>query len=281
MPAACGRARSGAWSASSCRCSRWSTSISSPRRSRRSSPRRQEMLHVIDFEGEIYMRQERKGMLIGTYEKAGVPWSPRETPWDFTHELLPPDLDRIADSLEVGFQHFPPLERAGIKKVVNGPFTFAPDGNPLVGPIRGLRNYWAACGVMAGFSQGGGVGLALVELDDRRRSRLRRLGDGRGALRRLGDDGLHQRQGARELFAPLPHPLPERGTAGRTAAADDAALRSPEGEGRGLRRGLRPRARAVVRADGHRGRARTSPTTARMRTAPWARNAARCATASA
>ena len=121
----------------------------------------QEVLHAIDFEGEIYMRQEGKGMLIGTYEKGGVPWAERQTPWNFTHELLPPDLDRIAGSLEVGFRHFPALERAGIKKIVNGPFTFAPDGNPVVGPIRGLRNYWVACGVMAGFSQGGGVGLAL------------------------------------------------------------------------------------------------------------------------
>jgi dimethylglycine dehydrogenase len=100
-------------------------------------------------------------MLIGTYEKAGVPWAVRDTPWNFTHELLPPDLERITPSLEVGFQHFPPLERAGIKRIVNGPFTFAPDGNPLIGPIRGLSNYWVACGVMAGFSQGGGVGLAL------------------------------------------------------------------------------------------------------------------------
>jgi dimethylglycine dehydrogenase len=120
-----------------------------------------EVLHAIDFEGEIYMRQEGKGMLIGTYEKPGVPWAERQTPWNFTHELLPPDLDRIAGSLEVGFRHFPALEHAGIKKIVNGPFTFAPDGNPVVGPIRGLRNYWVACGVMAGFSQGGGVGLAL------------------------------------------------------------------------------------------------------------------------
>jgi dimethylglycine dehydrogenase len=120
-----------------------------------------EVLHAIDFEGEIYMRQEGRGMLIGTYEKAGVPWAERETPWNFTHELLPPDLDRIAGSLEVGFRHFPALERAGIKRIVNGPFTFAPDGNPVVGPVRGIINYWVACGVMAGFSQGGGVGLAL------------------------------------------------------------------------------------------------------------------------
>ncbi len=120
-----------------------------------------EQLHCIDFEGEIYMRQERGGMLMGTYERAGVPWSPHTTPWDFGQDLLPNDLERIAPSLEVGFQHFPRLESAGIKKIVNGPFTFAPDGNPLMGPVRGLRNYWVACGVMAGFSQGGGVGLAL------------------------------------------------------------------------------------------------------------------------
>ncbi|MDE2304055.1 MAG: FAD-dependent oxidoreductase, partial [Gammaproteobacteria bacterium] len=125
--------------------------------------RDKEALHAIDFEGEIYLRQERGGMLMGTYERAGVPWSPVETPWDFGQDLLPNDLERIAPSLEVGFEHFPSIGRAGIRKVVNGPFTFAPDGNPLVGPIRGLRNFWVACGVMAGFSQGGGVGLALSQ----------------------------------------------------------------------------------------------------------------------
>ncbi|HET6467520.1 MAG TPA: FAD-dependent oxidoreductase [Geminicoccaceae bacterium] len=121
-----------------------------------------EVLHCIDFGGEIYMRQERGGMLMGTYERAGVPWSPKVTPWEFGHELLAPDLDRIAPSLEVGFAHFPPFEKAGIKRIVNGPFTFSPDGNPLVGPVRGLPGFWVACGVMAGFSQGGGVGLALA-----------------------------------------------------------------------------------------------------------------------
>ncbi|GLS17759.1 glycine cleavage system protein T [Labrys miyagiensis] len=120
-----------------------------------------EVITALDFEGEIYMRQERGGMLLGTYEQACKPWSERETPWDFGQNLLEPDLDRIAPSLEVGFRHFPAFENAGIRRVINGPFTFAPDGNPLVGPIRGLRNYWVACGVMAGFSQGGGVGLAL------------------------------------------------------------------------------------------------------------------------
>jgi len=121
-----------------------------------------EVLHAIDFDGELYLRQERGGMLMGTYEKACKAWSEHETPWSFDHQSLAPDIDRIAPSLEVAFKHFPAFQTAGIKKIVNGPFTFAPDGNPLVGPVRGMPGYWCACGVMAGFSQGGGVGLALA-----------------------------------------------------------------------------------------------------------------------
>jgi dimethylglycine dehydrogenase len=121
-----------------------------------------EIIHAIDFDGELYLRQERGGMLMGTYEKANKPWSEFETPWNFGHELLEPDIDRIAPSLEVGFRHFPAFQNTGIKQIINGPFTFAPDGNPLVGPVRGLPGFWVACGVMAGFSQGGGVGLALA-----------------------------------------------------------------------------------------------------------------------
>ncbi|MCM2398653.1 FAD-dependent oxidoreductase [Rhizobium sp. S95] len=121
-----------------------------------------EIQHCVDFDGEIYLRQERNGMLMGTYEKACRPWSPLSTPWDFGHELLAEDLERIAPELEVGFRHFPAFNKAGIKKIINGPFTFSPDGNPLVGPVRGMTNYWSACAVMAGFSQGGGVGLALA-----------------------------------------------------------------------------------------------------------------------
>ncbi len=121
-----------------------------------------ELMHCVDFDGEIYLRQERQGMLMGTYEKACRPWSPLNTPWDFGHELLAEDIERITPELEVGFRHFPAFNNAGIKKIINGPFTFSPDGNPLVGPVRGMTNYWSACAVMAGFSQGGGVGLALA-----------------------------------------------------------------------------------------------------------------------
>ncbi len=120
-----------------------------------------ELMGSIDFGGEIYTRQEGQGLLVGTYEQAAVAWQRRQTPWDFDKRLLTPDLERIAPSLDTAFKHFPVLADAGIARVVNGPFTFAPDGNPLVGPIRGLPGLWSACGVMAGLSQGGGVGLAL------------------------------------------------------------------------------------------------------------------------
>ncbi|MEM7070496.1 MAG: FAD-dependent oxidoreductase, partial [Pseudomonadota bacterium] len=117
----------------------------------------------IDYEGNLYFRQEGKGLLLGTYEPKATPWSVSGTPRDFDHELLPSDLERIADRLELGFERIPALGRAGIKNVVNGPFTFGPDGNPLIGPVPGMRNYWVAVGVMAGFCQGGGVGLTMAE----------------------------------------------------------------------------------------------------------------------
>ena len=88
-PAGCGRARSAGCAASSCRCSRWSTCTWSPSRCpewNESSGR--EGFHAMDFAGEVYMRKEGDGLLLGTYEPNGVPWSPQTTPWDFGHQLL-------------------------------------------------------------------------------------------------------------------------------------------------------------------------------------------------
>jgi dimethylglycine dehydrogenase len=119
--------------------------------------------HVMDPAGESYLRQEGRGLCIGFYEQPCRPWAVDGTPWGFGHELLPNDFDKIEDSIAFAYKRFPVLERAGVKSVIHGPFTFAPDGNPLVGPVPGLRNYWSACGVMAGFSQGGGVGLMLAQ----------------------------------------------------------------------------------------------------------------------
>ena len=125
--------------------------------------RETELPHCMDPAGESYLRQEGRGLVIGMYEQRCELWAVDGTPRDFGHELLPEKIDRIADKLDVAYDRYPILLTAGVKRVISGPFTFAPDGNPLVGPVPGLRNYWAACAVMAGFSQGGGVGLALAE----------------------------------------------------------------------------------------------------------------------
>ncbi len=117
----------------------------------------------IDYEANIYFRQERQGMLLGTYEPTSTPWKVGGVPLDFGHELLQPDLDRIAERLEMSFERIPAIGEAGIKDIINGPFTFGPDGNPMIGPVPGMRNYWCAVGVMAGFCQGGGVGLTMAE----------------------------------------------------------------------------------------------------------------------
>ena len=119
---------------------------------------------VVDLDGEIYMRPEGRGLLVGVYESEATPWALNGTSWDFDdNELLPPNLERLTTALEKGFRRFPALSDTGIRKIVNGPFTFSPDGNPLVGPVPGIPNFWSACGVMAGFAQAGGVGLVLAQ----------------------------------------------------------------------------------------------------------------------
>lgn len=118
---------------------------------------------AVDLEGFTYMRQDQKGILVGIYEIDHKHWQIDGAPWEYGIELLQEETDRIANELEMAVKRYPVLERTGVKNWVNGAFTFSPDGNPLVGPVPGKRNYWLACGVMAGFLQGGGVGKTLAE----------------------------------------------------------------------------------------------------------------------
>ena len=79
--------------------------------------RDQELPHVMDPEGESYLRQEGKGLVIGFYEQNCEPWAVAGTRWDFGHELLDENLDRIGDSMEFAFKRFPVLADAGIKTI--------------------------------------------------------------------------------------------------------------------------------------------------------------------
>ncbi len=118
---------------------------------------------TVDLEGFTYMRQDQKGILLGIYEVDHQHWMEDGAPWEYGFELQQEDPDRIERELTLGFERYPALQEIGVKTWVNGAFTFAPDGNPLVGPVRGKPGYWCACGVMAGFLQGGGVGKSLAE----------------------------------------------------------------------------------------------------------------------
>jgi dimethylglycine dehydrogenase len=117
---------------------------------------------VTDLEGFTYLQREGDGVLLGVYETRPKHWMVEGADWDFGMELFPEEVERILPELTVGFERFPVLKDVGIKRWVHGAFTFTPDGNPLVGPVTGAPNYWAACGCMAGFSQCAGIGLAVA-----------------------------------------------------------------------------------------------------------------------
>lgn len=122
-----------------------------------------ELPAVADRDQEYYMRQEGNGLLVGAYEKDGRLWAEHGTPLDFGHDLLPEDLDRITDNVMRACARVPRLAEVGIKKVINGPMIWSPDSAALVGPVRGLHNYFVCTGVIPGFSQSAGLGKTVAE----------------------------------------------------------------------------------------------------------------------
>ena len=119
---------------------------------------------VRDPRASCYYRQEQDGLLIGPYEMENAEaWGLDGIDWSFDTELLPPDIDRLATSLEWAAKRIPAFEHAGIKRIVSGPITHCPDGNFLLGPAPGLRNYWMCCGASIGITQGPGAGKYLAQ----------------------------------------------------------------------------------------------------------------------
>jgi len=110
-----------------------------------------------------YVRMEQKSGLIGIYEKANpnAVWIDG-CPWDAEHELFEPDYDRIMPWLENAMGRMPVLADLGIKRAVHGAISHPPDGNPLIGPAPGLRNYWLNCGCQIGVGWGPGLTRELA-----------------------------------------------------------------------------------------------------------------------
>ena len=121
-----------------------------------------ELPMIRDPEESWYVRQERDALILGPYEKDAQVWSVDGVPPAFGAELMPPDLDRVEHILMAAMARIPALETGGVKSVVNGPITFTPDANPLIGPAWGLSNAWLLTGSSMGVMEGGGSGWFLA-----------------------------------------------------------------------------------------------------------------------
>ena len=113
-----------------------------------------------DVDTSYYLRQEKHGFNLGPYERnCRAHWVQPSDPMpeDFSFQLYPDDLERLEFYIEDAMARVPLLGQAGINKVINGPIPYSPDGNPLIGPAPGVRNYWCCCGTQ--FGSGGGPDL--------------------------------------------------------------------------------------------------------------------------
>ena len=119
-----------------------------------------------DVDTSWYLRQEKNGMNLGPYERnCRAHWASADDPMpaDFSFQLFPDDLERLEWYLNDAVQRVPILGTAGLSKVINGPIPYAPDGNPLIGPMPGVPNAYEACVFTFGIAQAGGAGKVLAE----------------------------------------------------------------------------------------------------------------------
>jgi dimethylglycine dehydrogenase len=116
-----------------------------------------------DPDTSYYLRQERNGFILGPYEwDARVMWRDG-IPEDFAHKLWDDDLGRLERYIEDACARVPLLGSIGVKRVVNGPIPYSPDGNPYIGPAHGLRNFYHCNTFSFGICQAGGAGKAIAE----------------------------------------------------------------------------------------------------------------------
>jgi 4-methylaminobutanoate oxidase (formaldehyde-forming) len=117
-----------------------------------------------DPDGCIYFKEEVGGLLMGGFEPRAKPWGMDGIPEKFEFQLLPEDWDQFEPLMENAIHRVPALERAGVKTLLNGPESFTPDGNFILGEAPEVKNYFVAAGFnSAGIANGGGAGKLLAE----------------------------------------------------------------------------------------------------------------------
>ena len=206
-----------------------------------------EMPVLRESDASYYMREERQGLILGPYEKGAPAWAVDGVPEGFGQELLPPDIERLEPHIEAAINRVPMFGRAGIKDCVNGPISYTPDGNPLIGPAYGLPNFWLAEGFSFGITAAGGAGWQLAGWIARA-SPPSTCWRWTPPLRGLRQQALHQGQERGGLRPRLHHSLPGRGAPGGAARQDQPLPRQACGARRRLGPALRLGAAQLVRA---------------------------------
>ncbi len=196
-----------------------------------------------------YWKEEVGGLVMGGYEPNPLPWAEKGLPENFEFQLLENDLDHFEPLLELATGRVPAMQTAGIKSFINGPESFTPDGNFILGEAPEVRGVFVGAGFNAfGIASGGGAGMALAEW----------VAKGEPPydlwpvdIRRFGRNHLRHQLGAHAhdggLRQALHHGVAVRGAFVRTPAAAFAALRSPQGARRSVRREARLGAAQLVR----------------------------------
>lgn len=119
---------------------------------------------IRDKDNLLYYKEEVGGLVMGGYERNGIPWGVEGVPNNFISRLLEPDFDHFQSLSDPAIQRTPCLKEAGIAKLYNGPEAFTPDGNAIMGPAPELDNCYVAVGFNAfGIAAGGGAGKMMAE----------------------------------------------------------------------------------------------------------------------
>jgi glycine cleavage system T protein len=110
----------------------------------------------------VYFREEVGGLVVGGYEHNTVPWALDGIPPDFTHRLLPSNWDRFEPLAQNAAKRIPALNEVGIRKIINGPDGFSPDGEFILGEAPEVQGFFVAAG-SPGIAAGGGLGKVMAE----------------------------------------------------------------------------------------------------------------------
>ena len=111
-----------------------------------------------------YWKEEVGGLVMGGYEPNPKPWAVDRLPDNFEFQLLEDDLEHFEPLLELAAGRVPAMQSAGIKQFINGPESFTPDGNFILGEAPEVRGVFVGAGFNAfGIAAGGGAGMVLAE----------------------------------------------------------------------------------------------------------------------